>query len=67
MGRLYPTSKGGAMAKRRSSVKTESIKVWVDKDLRKAIEAAAARDNRTMSAWIELTLKRALEADREHK
>jgi hypothetical protein len=53
------------MAKK--AARTESIKVWVTPDMRAAIEELAAKDDRTMSAWIELALKRAIEEAKRKK
>jgi len=56
------------MAKKRSGIgRIASIKVWVTPEMRADIEELAAKDDRTMSAWIELALRRAIEEAKKRK
>jgi hypothetical protein len=47
--------------------RTEAIKVRITEELKAAIRELAAKDARTMSAWIELALKRAVEEAKRKK
>ena len=53
------------MAKR--SARTEAIKLRITKELRAAIEELAAKDNRSLSSWIETALMRAVEEAKKRK
>jgi hypothetical protein len=53
------------MAKK--TARTENIKVWVTPDMRSDIEELSKKDDRTMSAWIELALRRAIEEAKRKK
>jgi predicted HicB family RNase H-like nuclease len=53
------------MAKK--SGRTEAIKVRITKELRAAIEELAAKDSRSLSSWIEVALKRAVEEAKRKK
>jgi predicted HicB family RNase H-like nuclease len=41
--------------------KTEAIKVRITAELRAAVEELAAKDDRSLSSWIEVAIKRAVE------
>jgi hypothetical protein len=58
-------TKRGRMAK--GMGRTEAIKVRITEELKAAIRELAAKDARTMSAWIELALKRAVEEAKRKK
>ena len=64
---VNPTRFGAIQQMAKKVAKTESIKVWVTPDMRADIEQLAAKDDRTMSAWIELALRRAIEEAKRKK
>jgi predicted HicB family RNase H-like nuclease len=47
--------------------RTEAIKVRITKELRAAIEELAAKDNRSLSSWIETALKRVVDQAKRKK
>jgi hypothetical protein len=58
---------GKRQPKATKGTRAESIRVRVTPKLRADIEELAALDSRTMSAWIELALKRVVEEAKRKK